>query len=61
MNIIDYIPFISDLPIEHRALIVIISAPILVWLVSLTIRTIIMMFILGGSLWPVSGKQTSGI
>lgn len=46
MNIIDYIPFISDLPIEHRALIVIISAPILVWLVSLTIRTIIMNFVM---------------
>lgn len=46
MNIIDYIPFISDLPIEQRALIVIISAPILVWLVSFIIRKVIMGFVM---------------
>lgn len=46
MNVIKYIPFIRDLPIEHQVIIVLIAAPILVWFSSALIRTIVLRFIL---------------
>ncbi|MGB7339121.1 MAG: mechanosensitive ion channel family protein [Phototrophicaceae bacterium] len=46
MNIIENIPILQDLPIEQQALIVLLSAPLLVWLVSAIIRTIILRFIM---------------
>lgn len=46
MNFIKYVPFVQDLPINQQVLIVIISIPILVWLVSTLIRAVIMNFVL---------------
>jgi len=46
MNVIKYIPFIRDLPIEQQVIIVLIVAPILVWVSSAVIRTIVLRFIL---------------
>ncbi|GAB5490528.1 MAG: mechanosensitive ion channel family protein [Phototrophicaceae bacterium] len=46
MNFIKYIPFVRDLPLNYQVLLVIISVPILVWLVSTLIRAVIMNFVL---------------
>ena len=46
MSFIKFIPFVRDLPLEQQVLIVIISVPILVWLVSTLIRVVIMTFVL---------------
>ena len=46
MNIIKYIPFIQDLPVEQQVIIVLIIAPILVWVSAAVIRTIVIRFIL---------------
>ena len=46
MNIINQIPFLRDLPIQQQVILVLIAAPILVWLVSTLIRTVILRFVL---------------
>lgn len=46
MNLIDSIPFLSDLPVGQQAIAVIIAAPILVWLVLVIIRTIVLRFVM---------------
>lgn len=46
MNVIEQIPILSDLPIEQQAIIVLLSAPLLVWLVSAIIRTVILRFVM---------------
>ncbi|MGJ3240649.1 MAG: mechanosensitive ion channel family protein [Anaerolineae bacterium] len=46
MNFINQIPFLRELPVQQQALIVIILAPILVWVVATLIRTIVLRFIM---------------
>ncbi|MEL7436386.1 MAG: hypothetical protein AAFN11_20770, partial [Chloroflexota bacterium] len=46
MNVIRQIPFLQDLPAQQQIILVLIAAPILVWIVSAVIRTIILRFVL---------------
>lgn len=46
MNVIQLIPFLQDLPPSQQAIIVLIAAPILVWLSAALIRTVVIRFIL---------------
>ena len=46
MNVIKLIPFLQDLPLSQQAIIVLIAAPILVWLSAALIRSIVLRFIL---------------
>lgn len=46
MNVIRQIPFLQDLPAQQQVIIVLIMTPILVWIVSAVIRTIILRFVL---------------
>ncbi len=46
LNVIRLIPFLQDLPPSQQAIIVLIAAPIMVWLSAALIRTIVLRFIL---------------
>lgn len=46
MNYIKQIPLLQDLPLEQQALLVLMLAPVLIWLSAALIRTIVIQFIL---------------
>lgn len=46
MNVIQQIPLLRDFPPEQQALLVLLSAPLLVWVVSALIRVVILNFVM---------------
>ncbi|MEM9953719.1 MAG: mechanosensitive ion channel family protein [Chloroflexota bacterium] len=46
MNVIQQIPILRDIPLEQQALIVLLTAPLLVWVVSALFRVVILNFVM---------------